>query len=145
MPDQENEKVPLPEIQPTIAVDFDGTITWSPGWFGENHFGTPIKGARTALKALREMGWKIVISTCRERKDLVAAFLDSQDIPFDEVYNGSDGRGKAIAHVYLDDRAVIFDGNWGRALESVIKFSPWYCEKDARKFIEDWGSQEDED
>ena len=33
---------------------------------------------------------------------------------------------KPIAHVYLDDRGVTFNGDWPAILKTIMDFKPWY-------------------
>ena len=115
-------------MQKIVAVDFDGTLC-------DHEFpsiGAPKVGAKEALQRIRDLGFKILIWTCRtchfnyeifggdpsthtfERqsvKDMIA-WLDANEIPYDEIDDGS--RGKPLADFYLDDKALRFDSstNW---------------------------------
>lgn len=109
-----------------IAVDFDNTIA-------DTDFPT-IKGikpgAREALRMFRQLGFMVVIWSCRtchwdyniyggdrnqptlerERvKDMIAC-LDANDIEYDEIDDGS--KGKPGADFYIDDKGVRFEDNW---------------------------------
>lgn len=111
----------------TIAVDFDGTIC---DWDFPN-IGPPKAGVREALTLFRHLGYKIIIWSCRtslwnedifgeldgagvpiERKRVkeMIQFLNDNDIPFDEVDDGT--KGKPLADWYIDDRAIRFQDNW---------------------------------
>ena len=115
-------------MQKIVAVDFDGTLC-------DHEFpsiGAPKVGAKEALQRIRDLGFKILIWTCRtchfnyeifggdpsthtfERqsvKDMIA-WLDANGIPYDEIDDGS--RGKPLANLYVDDKAWRFDHttNW---------------------------------
>lgn len=114
------------KIQPTLGVDFDGTICD----FEYPNIGKPKEGVKEALTLLRAMGYRIVIWTCRtcsyhfdifggspdqptmERKNVIEMvnYLKVHDIPYDEVDDGS--RGKLHADYYIDDKAIAFQNNW---------------------------------
>jgi hydroxymethylpyrimidine pyrophosphatase-like HAD family hydrolase len=98
-----------------IAVDFDGTVV--------DHrypeIGDLKAGAKDALKAFKKAGHKIAIWTCRAGKEELAVrqFLIQNDIPFDSINTavpGTDlGTRKIYADVYIDDKALRFEDNWG--------------------------------
>jgi hypothetical protein len=112
-----------------IAVDFDGTIA-------EHRFpeiGDLKKGVVEGLKALQEMGFYILIYSCRTCKwfpeafnpdnevldmnrkcirDMVE-FLDKHGVPYNEIDDGT--KGKPLCDLYIDDKGLRFDDqviNW---------------------------------
>lgn len=108
-----------------VAIDFDGTIV--------DHMPPKIgplkKDAVRCINILKELGCYIVITSCRTnsteypspaarhaQKYIMEKFLRENNIPFDEIDAGN--RGKVVANVYIDDRAVRFEDNW----EAVVKF-----------------------
>lgn len=118
-----------------IAVDFDLTICDSK----YPECGPPKKGAKAGLQALREMGFTILIYSCRTchwHFDLFGAagedqntpvferyaarkmgdWLDANEMPYDEIDDGT--RGKPYADFYIDDKGIRFEDNW----PEVIKF-----------------------
>jgi len=114
-----------------LAIDLDGTILefdWDK-WekHGQNYWDKPKEGAIEALKRLKEDGHYIVIHTCRVVTDVnpgytlkelvenVKKILERYDIPYDEIWTG---RGKPIAHIYIDDRGYRLS-DWGRAMEFI--------------------------
>lgn len=115
----------LRKWQPTVCVDFDGTIC-------EHRYpdvGQLMPGVREALLRFRDLGFRIIISSCRtchwnyevfggNPEDSVMMrqpvrdmcdFLLQHDIPFDEIDFGD--KGKVMADFYIDDKAVRFT-NW---------------------------------
>lgn len=118
----------MSDDKPTLAIDLDGTILridmfkWMK--YGMEYFGTPMPYVRTALTELRNMGWRIIIHTCRlnpkvntrgtmaEAKKKVENALKENNIPYDEVYSGI---GKPLADYYIDDRAIKFE-DWHQVL-----------------------------
>jgi len=102
--------------QYTVAVDVDGVLAEYTTWQGWRHIGEPIDGATYFMQWLREQGMYIIIHTTRmapyinptatqdEVKQLLADWLNKNDMPFDEIWTGE---GKPYAEFYVDDRAVV--------------------------------------
>lgn len=109
----------------TICIDFDGVIA--------EHSDTHemptevITGAKEGLNWLKKHGWTIIIFTCREDDNELQEFLNKFDFPYDHI-NCQPGKlgPKPLADIYLDDRAIEFDGDWGFALEKIENFCPWH-------------------
>lgn len=110
----------------TVAVDFDGTIhPYTDGWCGSTPADEePLPGAREFLHALRDAGFRIVVSSCRadhaEGLDGIRQWLARYGLDF--VAEVTHLKPAAIA--YVDDRAVSFrpnslDGNWAACLAQV--------------------------
>ena len=96
----------------TYAIDFDGTLCKN-AW---PEIGEPNVAMIEYVKALRKIGHKIILWTCREGADLEKAvsWCAEQGIIFDAVNDnleeikqrfGGNSR-KIVAHFYIDDRAV---------------------------------------
>jgi len=109
-----------------VAVDFDGVICQYVEGPVAGEFGDVIPGAKRAIAALRSMGRKVIVYTVREEIDLVLAYLDAHGILVDGVTNR-----KPRAHVYVDDRAITFNGNWDSILPAIVSFEPYYYRKDS--------------
>lgn len=117
-----------------IVIDFDDTIV-VPDYPGVK----AIKpGAKEALQAFRDMGYQIIISSCRacgwnwecyygdapflhaaERPAFIhmKRFLDENEIPYDILDDGS--KGKPSGAFYVDDKAVPYRNNWSEIVEYV--------------------------
>jgi len=126
-------------MTPTLAVDFDGVISEYNGWKGLGAFGNVFKGCREELQKLRDAGWLIIIFTTRGLDiKAVEKFLIDNSIPFDLINrNAPDApdnasKAKVLANVYLDDRAINFDGSWSGVADKVMSFAPHYLRKEAK-------------
>jgi hypothetical protein len=111
-----------------VSVDFDGTLCD----FDFPRIGTIKPGAKEAMIRLKELGYYIVIFSCRASRycpDLFSCmgkyapeflamkdWLDANEIPYDEIDDGT--KGKPFAEFYIDDKGVRYDNNW----DEVIKF-----------------------
>ncbi|MGD9209196.1 MAG: hypothetical protein PVI90_00395 [Desulfobacteraceae bacterium] len=121
----------MTERQRVIAIDLDGTLLEYDGWKGEAHLGNPIPGMREVLIKLREMGWLIAIWTTRGSVGAIRRHLTKHDIPFDFVNTNPKGPAsrspKIYADVYLDDRAVRFEGKTEGLVEKILQCAtPWF-------------------
>ena len=104
-----------------VIIDFDGTLC---------KFAFPKVGAiephvKEALELLKSKGYTIKIHSCRtatywnpgsnlERGIHIHAileFLKRNEIPYDELIINPI-MDKPIADVYIDDRAIRYEGNW---------------------------------
>lgn len=125
------------EVKPRVAVDWDGTCVPS-AWPEQPD--TWLPGAKKALRALQELGYEIVIYSCRVAPwDFPSASDPDDDVPrnVDETSNEVayieqmlDDAGieaevwmrnyKPPAVLYIDDRAHHFDGDWKKAVKAVV-------------------------
>jgi len=116
--------------QKIACIDLDGTICHYDEWKGESHFGELVDGAKRALKNLKTNDWLIIIYTTRSNKQLISNFLNKNDLPFDFVNENPNQPvnakgGKPYADVYIDDRAIQFNGDWDNILKEIFSFEPW--------------------
>lgn len=100
-----------------ICVDFDHTIAHGAKFPA---IGEPIDGAKESLAKLKELGYNVIIYSCRgdskEGTDLVRDWLDKHDMQYDSIFEGE----KPFAKFYIDDRAIRFE-NWKDVLTQVEK------------------------
>lgn len=109
---------------PTIAVDFDATLhPYTAGWQGMEIVADepPSPDCRYVLDELIGAGCNLVVHSARaghpDGEAAIRAWLKTHDLArrFDHVTNR-----KIAAVVYLDDRAVHFDGNWWTARDAIL-------------------------
>lgn len=124
------------ERKKVLAIDMDGTLLQYDGWKGDAHYGDPIPGMREVLQRVREAGWYIVIWTTRSGGGAIRQHLARHDIPFDYINKNPHGppgaSPKIFADVYLDDRALRFDGETEGLAEKILSAVPWF-EKDKQE------------
>lgn len=114
----------------TICIDIDGTICQYTEWVVASHFGKVLPGAKEAIEKLHNEGWYIIIFSTRADKNVISNFLRENEIYFDSInLNPFQPKnaigGKPLADVYLDDRAITFNGNWAQAFDQIVSFKPW--------------------
>jgi len=119
-----------PRTKPkVVAVDLDGTLLEYDGWKGPAHFGKPILGVVEALHELKKNGWAVVIWTTRRTDYALKAHLDKHEIPYDYInkhpWQPPGTSHKITADVYLDDRAVRFDGKASGLARRIMDAIPW--------------------
>ena len=124
-----------PDRPKILAIDLDNTIAeFEHGWKGPNVFGDPIPGMKEVLNEIQKDGkWKIIIHTCRPDDDNLRRYLRDNDIPYDSINDcpwiDMDGiqhdRSKMYADVYLDDRAIGFNGKTEGLAQRIKDFVPW--------------------
>lgn len=103
-----------------VVIDFDGTIAED----AYPDIGDPMPGAKRAIEELAEAGFEIVVFTCRltldderssaeikEQRAMVENWLREHDIPFDELYDGR--QGKPHASYYIDNKSLNYGGHPG--------------------------------
>lgn len=119
--------------KPTVVFDFDGVIhSYTSGWKGPTEIpDPPVDGIKEAIADIRGAGYKVVIVssrcnyTSRDGKhnlgiESIKEWLDKYNIFVDEI-----SAKKPPAIVYIDDRAICFDGNSSSLLEKINSFKPW--------------------
>lgn len=127
----------MPDRLPRIVIDFDGVLhSYASGWQGADVIpDPPTDGAVEFVSRLLDDGWEIVVcSTRAEKPGGVRAIVDWLDRYGFELAdeNGTDRgisgvtHGKPPALVYLDDRALRFEGPpWPTESQLVCAATPW--------------------
>lgn len=116
--------------RPTAAFDLDGTVLhYESGMAASNKFGEPIPGIVQEMRKLWKDGWKIIVWTCRARSQELVDHLDRCCIPYDEINVNSDGphdSPKIYADVYIDDKAISFNGQTEGLAQRIKDHRPWH-------------------
>ncbi|MEZ6134279.1 MAG: hypothetical protein R3C53_05140 [Pirellulaceae bacterium] len=106
----------------TICLDFDGVVhSYRSGWCGEGSIpDPPIHGTERAIERLRKE-YRVVIHSARCRtaagREAIARWLEKHRIDVDEICEH-----KPPALVYIDDRAIRFEGNWAETMTRLAEF-----------------------
>jgi len=116
----------LQERKKTVCIDFDGTIIRLSKSFDK--FEELLPGSKEALQELKDLGCKIIIHTARPYQNghfkEIAEYLQKSGVPFDEINSNSECEWKSIkplAHLYIDDRGLRFEGDWEKTLAEAKK------------------------
>lgn len=113
-------------MKPTVVFDFDGVInSYKSGWQGEDFIpDEPVEGIKEEICEIKKAGYVVaVVSTrCATEKGMTAVknYLSKHGIKVDIV-----SKEKPPAVVYIDDRAICFDGNTKGLLQKIKKFKSW--------------------
>ena len=108
-----------PGSRPIACVDLNGVLDTYAGWLGPSHFDPPREGARGFLEALTARGFDVVIFTTRYADD-VWVWLRGHGL--DHLVSDVTDR-KPPAHVFVDDRAVCFRGDFTQTLTDIDRFT----------------------
>ena len=120
-------------MKKTVAFDFDGVIhSYTSGWKGADIVPDPVvPGIKESIEALRAARYEVVVVSSRantyEGAMAIMEYLGKNGINVDEVTSE-----KPPALVYVDDRAICFDGNASSLVEKIINFRPWNA-KEAKR------------
>lgn len=106
----------------TVCVDLDGVLNLYDGWRGGDFFHPPRPGAAEFLRRLRENNFRVIVFTIRWAAH-VEEWLDRNGL---RQFVDSVTDKKPVAHVYLDDRAVCFRGDFEEALRQIAAFKAYW-------------------
>ena len=113
-------------MKKTVVFDFDGVIhSYTSGWKGPSVIpDPPVPGIKEAISAIRSAGYEVVVVSTRcasyQGQSSVRAWLLDNGIEVDAVK-----MEKPPAIVYIDDRAICFDGKPESLLGKIQVFKPW--------------------
>lgn len=110
----------------TIVFDFDGVIhSYTSGWKGIDIIpDKPTDGISEVIRNIRNKGFEVVIvsTRCVEDKGInaIKRFLSDNNIEVDGIM-----ANKPPALVYVDDRAICFNGDTADLEERICNFKSW--------------------
>lgn len=112
-------------MKQTVVFDFDGVIhSYISGWQGSSVIpDPPVPGIAEAIQEIRKHYIVAVVSTrCATPEGIEAVndWLSEYGIEVDAVL-----KEKPPAIVYIDDRAICFDGNPTTLLSKIQMFEVW--------------------
>ena len=111
--------------QPIVCVDLDGVLNDYDGWRGADYFHPPREGAREFLEGLSRSGYRVVVHTTRWAPH-VWEWIRQHGL---ESYVDTVTDKKLPAHVFIDDRAICFTGNFTDIIERIQQFrAHWEAE-----------------
>lgn len=107
--------------QHTVCIDFNGVLDQYAGWVSKGYQYPPRAGVRQFLRDLHFAGYDIVILTAvpEDARD----WLANHDL-LDFVTKVTNIKVPAI--VYLDDRAITFNGDFDAAYKAITQFKPFW-------------------
>lgn len=113
---------------PTIALDFDSVLhKYEKGFTGDEPTEAPVEGAQDFVDNLIDNGFELVIFSHRAHtaagKRGIEEWLVEHGFPTIEVTDK-----KPAAEVYVDDRALRFEGDFDDALAFIVdkqRRTPW--------------------
>lgn len=114
--------------EPTVVFDFDGVIhSYTSGWKGAAVADDPpVEGIKEALRDIVQQGYRVVVVSTRcateEGLKCVRRYLYEHDML---AYVDKVCMEKPPALVYIDDRAICFDGHPEKLLGAIRNFKPW--------------------
>ena len=113
-------------MKQTVVFDFDGVIhSYTSGWQGPTVIpDPPVPGIKEAIAEIRAAGHEVVVvsTRCARRTGMLEIWkwLEENGIQVDNVC-----AEKPPAIVYIDDRAICFDGKPETLLGKIQAFQPW--------------------
>lgn len=113
-------------MKKTVVFDFDGVIhSYTSGWQGKTIIpDPPVHGIDSTICKLREEGYEVVIVSARSDSEdgrlAIKEWLNKYGITVDKISST-----KPPALVYVDDRAICFNGNTAMLFDEIKNFKPW--------------------
>ncbi len=94
------------------------------GWQDGSIYDIPVSGIKETIDQLRSEGYNVVIYSTRgatlRGRVAIKDWLKEHDIVVDDI-----AKDKPIATMYVDDRAIPFNGNCETLMKNIHKFKPW--------------------
>ena len=105
----------------TIMIDLDGVLNMYDGKYVKNKLPEMRLGAREFVQKIYK-DYDLVLFTTRNNLEATKWLIDNKmDKYFKDVSSV-----KIPAYIYLDDRAIGFDGNYEKAIAEIEKFQVYW-------------------
>lgn len=114
----------------TVAVDFDGVLNTYDGWQGKYELFEPRRGVGLFLSKLDER-YDVIIFTNRKPSS-VWRWLEEYNLA---TYVKKVTNHKPRAFVYVDDRALKFEGDFDETFDMIETFTT-HWEPDSIEFVD---------
>ena len=117
---QEKKKI----YKPTISIDLDGVLD-NYTKYEDNHIPEIRQGAKEFIQKLHKSGYNLILFT--NRKPLSASkwlIENNLDMYFSDVTNI-----KPMAVIYVDDRALKFEGDYNKTFNQIKEFNVYWKNK----------------
>lgn len=111
-------------MRKTALVDLDGVLNNYTGKYNENEIPEIKDGAKEFLEELSKV-YNIEIFTVRN-KIVTTEWLQKNNIV--HLIKDITNVKNPYASIIIDDRAITFDGDYNKILETSIKFKPYWKE-----------------
>lgn len=105
-----------------ISIDLDGVLNNYTGKYDEKNIPGIKNGAKEFLEKLSKQ-YRIEIFTVRDI-DLTNKWLNENNLS-EYIENVSNIKNH-FSSIFLDDRAINFDGNYNTAYQKIIEFKPYW-------------------
>ena len=109
------------QFKKTIAIDLDGVLDEYTGKYNANKIPDIRNGAKEFIIKLSK-DYKLILFTTRDSK-LAKEWLIKNHI---DKYFSDITSTKPLAYIYLDDRALKFDGNYDDTLNAIKNYKVYW-------------------
>ena len=113
------------ERRPSACIDFDGVLAEYHGWRGADYWGKPMPGVKLFLQRLVRANVSIIVYTTRTDKKAITAWFKKYKLPRPDAIT----HVKIPATIYIDDRAIQFDGDWTTFAKKLQRFTVYWKEQ----------------
>lgn len=115
-------------MRKTIVFDFDGVIqSYKSGWKGVNIISDPpVPGMKEVIQNLIDNDYEVVVVSTRSSTESGRAAMEAWFVENDFPSEIKISAEKPPALVYVDDRAICFDGDASKLYSKIINFKTWW-------------------
>lgn len=119
--------MPNSKGQTVVCIDFDAVLHNYTHWNG-GRLNEPVAGAAAATRQLTDNNFVVILYTTRGADEIIH-WLTRYNFQWTHINQNPEiqgqNPGKPIADIYIDDRAIQFNGSWESTLREISRFKPW--------------------